>query len=78
MTWHPIETCPEGVSVLIYGGELESELGSGDPVDEPVKARKRGELCFVVDTCYYGVWVKGATHWTPLPTPPAMTDEKQK
>jgi hypothetical protein len=86
MSWQPIETAPkDGTWVLLFGGKAgedwweEKEVG-GPPMRVaqwwPVTADNNydGGWQFAnYDSGYYGE-VSGATHWMPLPSPPALFD----
>ena len=86
MSWQPIETAPkDGTEILVYGGEICSELGNSSPNLSVVKVSweagsnysedEDGEYTpkgswEVVDICYYSITVTNPTDWMPLPNPP--------
>lgn len=66
--WKHISTCPKDRSVLVCGGEIESELYAAEPVTSAVKViQDRPGKFDVVDTCGYSVWVNNPLHWCDLP-----------
>lgn len=77
--WRPIETAPkDGTDILLFGGRMiavgywteECEMGGVDSPREP------GWQIYKVDEDpYYSRDFNEATHWQPLPPPPAGTQD---
>lgn len=79
MNWQPIETAPkDGTWILVTGGTPDDECGP--ELMRPAVCQWSDQLCggphrwrwmhCWFDGGYYGEY-DGATHWQPLPEPPA-------
>lgn len=64
MQWQPVETAPPNVEVLLYC----PERGISNPARIELGTASFGWRTEAVSNMSYHAW---ATHWMPLPDPPA-------
>lgn len=67
--WQPIETAPRDGTPIRLRWQGEPPLSGDDTPDMQVVARWNGSHFVSVDDV--GMKCKNATHWMPLPAPPA-------
>lgn len=69
MRWHPIETAPNQISVLVYG-TWAGEINGPDKQPNIWMAELDNGQWVIHGGDYYSSYVLNPTHWMPLPEPP--------
>lgn len=81
MEWQPIETAPENTEILCYCSDFEPHIFVGSYTrrkyeEERLVSTRGTKRIYELVTIEERVWCVdtpswGATHWMPLPDPPA-------
>ena len=77
MDWQPIDTAPNDIPILVFGGTWQGEIGDDEPSNIAHVMRQYGSAFDVIGGSGYSSWVNSPTHWMPLPDPPSTTPPTQ-